>query len=367
MVLLPRGPDALCLPEVNRPSLGPAFLCAACHPPLLLGGCCAACRLLAVVAVSKWLMATVPSHTSVNACSGLITLYALHSTELLTQAAAAQACVPPAAAATVATSPATAGSRGPTAAQAHHTPQLMSSEVQQVPVLPDLLLVASVTLACPGLLADTAQLLLSAMLQPAPPGTYLLPTLSHQQAPSQQLGWTSPQQQPQPQQPETQVFTSPGAAAAASCWPPVVLQLAVLHAQQQQQQQPDAALPGASLAGDAAAAAAAVGPLASSHHTSPLWLWLPQLVLSTAAAVAHPTRMPPELLAAVSAGLLDVLLGAAPAPASCVAASWLRQVLRGSHWDMWRPYLGKPGHLAQRWAQAGVVHHTQKVLQDGSD
>lgn len=325
-----------------------------CHPQLLLGGCCAAaCRLLAVVAVSKWLMATVPSHTSVNTCSGLVTLYALHSTELLTQAAAAQACIPPAAAATVATSPATAGSRGSTAAQAHHTPQLMLSEAQQVPVLPDLLLVASVTLACPGLLADTAQLLLAAMLQPAPPGTYLLPTLPHQQAPSQQLGWTSPQQQPQ-QQPETQVFTSPGAAAAASCWPPVVLQLAVLHAQQQPQQHPDAVPPGASLAVDAAA----VGPLASSHHASPLWLWLPQLVLSTAAAVAHPTRMPPELLAAVSAGLLDVLLGAAPAPASCAAASWLCQVLRGSHWDMWRPYLGKPCHLAQRWAQAGGIQHT---------
>lgn len=325
-----------------------------CYPPLRLGGCCAACRLLAVVAVSKWLMATVPSHTSVNTCSGLVTLYALHSTELLTQAAAAQACIPPAAAATVATSPAITGSRGPTAAQAHHTPQLMLSEAQQVPVLPDLLLVASVTLACPGLLADTAQLLLAAMLQPAPPGTYLLPTLSHQQAPSQQLGWSSSQQQQQPQQPDTHVFTSPGAAAAASCWPPVVLQLAVLHAQQQQQQQADAAPPGAPPAGDAAAA----GPLASSHQASPLWLWLPQLVLSTAAAVAHPTRMPPELLAAVSAGLLDVLLGAAPAPASCVAASWLCQVLRGSHWDLWRPYLGKPGHLAQRWAQAGVTHHT---------
>jgi hypothetical protein len=321
------------------------FLCDLPLTTAVDHGCCAACRLLAVVAVSKWLMATVPSHTSVNTCSGLVTLYALHSTELLTQAAAAQACVPPAAAATVATSPGAVGSRGSTAAQVTH--QLMSTDSQQVPVLPDLLLVASVTLACPGLLADTAQLLLAAMLQPTPPGTYLLPTLSHQQAPSPQLGWSSPQQQQKQQQPqsETQVFTSPGAAAAASCWPPVVLQLAVLHAQQQQQQQqPDASPSGAP---HDTAAAAAAGPLVG-HHAPPLWLWLPQLVLATAAAVSHPTRMPPELLAAVSAGLLDVLLGAAPAPASCVAASWLCQVLRGGHWDLWRPYLGKPGHLTQR-------------------
>jgi hypothetical protein len=305
--------------------------------------------LLILVAVSKWLMATIPSHTSVNTCSGLVTLYALHSTELITQAAAAAAAEP---CSTPGPLAATTTSGRPSPIQPHPKQAQQQQQQQrerqlgqlgQALVLPDLLLIASTSLACPGLLAEAAQLLLAALLQPAPPGTFLPPTLSLNHAGPQRLAWAGTEQQQQQDEVSQQVFTSPGAAAAASCWPSAVLQLAVLYAQQQQQQQQrDASPQGNSPTGGSSTAA---GTALNLHQ---LPLWLPQLVLAAAAAVAHPTRMPPELLAAVSAGLLDVLVGVAPAQSSCVAASWLCQVLRGGHWPLWRPYLGKPGHLAQR-------------------
>jgi hypothetical protein len=304
--------------------------------------CC--CRLLTLVAVSKWLMATIPSHTSVTTCSGLVTLYALHSTELVTQAAAAAAAELCSTSGPLAAASSSRSGGRTSPIQPHPKQQQQQQERQlgyagQASVLPDLLLIASTSLACPGLLAEAAQLLLAALLQPSPPGTYLPPTLSLKHTMPQQLAGAGTEQQ-QHEEVTQQVFTSPGAAAAASCWPPAVLQLAVQYAQQQQ---PDTSPQGNSPTNGSTTAAAGT---AFSLHQLPLWL--PQLVLAGAAAVAHPTRMPPELLAAVSAGLLDVLLGGAPAHSSCVAASWLCQVLRGGHWALWRPYLGKPGHLAQR-------------------
>jgi hypothetical protein len=296
-------------------------------------------------------MASVTSHTSVNTCSGLVTLYALHSSELLTQAAAAQAAATaPSSLQQQATTSPTPTSSSPGAQE-----QLRKQPHQQKhaglshaardpyptpPVVPDLLLISSTALACPGLLAEAAQLLMAALLHPAAPGSFLLPTMAapHQQ---QQLGWSGRgpvqmQQQDEDSSAGEQVFTSPGAAAAASCWPPAVLQLAVLQAQQMQPQQQGSEQP---LQGNSVTAALSLQQLPK---------WMPLLVLSAAAAVARPTRMPPEVLAAVSAGLLDVLLGAAPAHSSCVAASWLSQVLHGGHWAVWRPCLGKPGHLVHR-------------------
>jgi hypothetical protein len=287
-------------------------------------------------------MASVTTHTSVNTCSGLVTLYALHSSELLTQAAAAEA------AATASNTlqqhtrtspPPTSSSPGAQEPHKQHQQAGLSHAVRDPqtspPVVPDLLLISSTALACPGLLAEAAQLLMAALLHPAAPGTFLLPTL---RAPHQQLGragWGPAQMQQQAEDAGEQVFTSPGAAAAASCWPPAVLQLAVLQAQQLQQQQQGLEQP-------------QQGNLATALSLQQLPKWMPLLVLSAAAAVAHPTRMPAELLAAVSAGLLDILLGAAPAHSSCVAASWLSQVLHGGHWAVWRPCLGKPGHLVHR-------------------
>lgn len=310
---------------------------------LLLLHICFVCRLLTLVGISKWLMASVPSHTSVNTCSGLVTLYALTITDMLTQAAdrTARASMP--APSPRALSPAAAGllSRGRSPAQQQHPMQHQHHWLQesrpQAPVLPDLLLIASSSLACPGILAEAAQLLLAALLHPAAPGTFMVPALSNTQAAALQHGWVDPHSHEQQQQQQLQqVFTSPGAAAAASCWPSSVLQLAVLQAQQQQQQQPDQVQQ-------------ANSPAGCVLSLQQLPLWLPRLVLSAAGAVAHPSAMPPELLAAVSACLLDVLLGAAPANSSCVAASWLCQVLRGGHWALWRPCLGKPGHLVHRW------------------
>lgn len=306
------------------------------------------CRLLTLVALSKWLMASVTSHTSVNTCSGLVTLYALHSSELLTQAAAAQAAAtaPSSLQQQATTSPTpTPGAQEQLRKQPHQQKHAGLSHAARdpyptPPVVPDLLLISSTALACPGLLAEAAQLLMAALLHPAATGTFLLPTMAapHQQ---QQLGWAGRgpvqmQQQDEDSSAGEQVFTSPGAAAAASCWPPAVLQLAVLQAQQMQPQQQGSEQP---LQGNLVTAALSLQQLPK---------WMPLLVLSAAAAVAHPTRMPPEVLAAVSAGLLDVLLGAAPARSSCVAASWLSQVLHGGHWAVWRPCLGKPGHLVHR-------------------
>jgi hypothetical protein len=220
-------------------------------------------------------------------------------------------------------------------------------------------MIASSSLVCPGLLAEAAQLLMAALLNPAAPGTFLLPTLPQDPStPTGQLGgWFVPSSPQQQQQGVQQVFTSPGAAAAASCWPPAVLQLALLHAQQQQQQHPDASQQRDSSSGAQATptpTAAAAGGVLSLQQ---LPLWMPHLVLSAAAAVAHPSRMPPELLAAVSACLLDVLLGCAPGPSSCVAGGWLCQVVRGGGGTLalWRPYLGKPGHLVHRWVGRGGV------------
>jgi hypothetical protein len=309
-------------------------------------------------------MASIPTPTSVHTCSGLVTLYALQSTELITKAAAAAAhsvvAVPASPAAATGRDP----RQGPTGSLSPHQQQQQHRQLcGSVPlVLPDLLMVSSTSLVYPGLLAEAAHLLLAALLHPAAPATFPLPTLPQDinTLPGQSLvypgqpgSWCGPSSPQQQQQEGQQVFTSPGAAAAASCWPPAVLQLAVLHAQQQQQQ-PDAAQQQDSSSASqatptpAAVAAAAAGGVLSLQQ---LPLWLPHLVLSAAAAVAHPTRMPPELLAAVSAGLLDVLLGPAPGPSSCVAGGWLCQVVRGGggHWAVWRPYLGKPGHLVHRW------------------
>jgi hypothetical protein len=270
------------------------------------------CRLLTLVALSKWLMTSVPTQASVFACSGLVTQYALHLPELLAQVAAASKQTAAAAAAAAGLSPRSS----PAGMQLHARSQQPASAVQT-----DLLLLSSAMLACPGLLAEAAQLLLTALLHPAVPGSYAVLELpqAHHHAEQQQL-----------------VFTLPGAAAAASCWPPAVMQLAVLQQLQQQQQQQQAGQ------------SPQQQQPALSLSLQQLPLWLPQLVLSAAAAVGHPAEVPPELLAAVAAALIDVLLGTAPASSSCIAAGWLCQLLRSGAWAVWRPYIGKPAHLVHR-------------------
>jgi hypothetical protein len=312
-------------------------------------------------------MAGLPSRTACNACSGLITLYALDMPELLANA--------------------NASTRALTAYAAPNTRKLQlathkaaaaaaaAAEAKCVGVaLIDLCLIASTSLSAGGLLAEAAQLLLAALLHPAPAGSFAVPALPPLQQQQQQgLAQYGPSQQPvqaypalpniaqvqqhdaaeYQQQQQRQVVFMPGSSAvAASCWPPAVLQLAVAHqwdqlhaththqqqtvTQQQQQQQQDVAQ----------------HRLLSLDHLPD---WLPLLVLSSAAAVSHPNDVPGELLAAVAAGLIDVLLAAAPGPASCTAAGWLCQLLRSGAWGTWRPYIGKPAYLMHRWGQFGDV------------
>jgi hypothetical protein len=242
--------------------------------------------------------------------------------------------------------------------------------------LVDLCLVASTSLSAGGLLAEAAQLLLAALLHPAPAGSFAvpaLPPLQQQQGVAQygsvqqpvqaypaalvSVNFGQEQQQDaahyqQQQQQQRQVVFMPGSsAAAASCWPPAALQLAVAHQwdqlhgtthhhhhHQQQQQQ--------AVTQQQQNVATPQHRLLSLDHLPD---WLPLLVLSSAAAVSHPNEVPGELLAAVAAGLIDVLLADAPGPASCTAAGWLCQLLRSGAWGTWRPYIGKPAYLMHRW------------------
>jgi hypothetical protein len=284
--------------------------------------------LLALTSLAKWLMAGLPTRTACNACSGLITLYALNLPELL-----AKTCTPtPTAAAT--------GKAQATAAAAAEPARTGASLV-------DLGLISSTSLAAGGLLVEAAQLLLAALLHPAPAGTFPVPALPALQQQQQQQDSALQLVQAYPvsvdlsdqhqQQQQQQVVFMPGSAAAASCWPPAVLQLAVahhwdqLHATQQQQQHAQQLL-----------------------SLDRLPDWLPLLVLSAAAAVSHPHEVPGELMAAVAAGLIDVLLAAAPGPASCTAAGWLCQLLRSGAWGTWRPYIGKPAYLMHRCFLQGL-------------
>jgi hypothetical protein len=310
---------------------------------------CHLCRLLALTSLAKWLMAALPSRTACNACSGLITLHALNMPDLL---------------ATTSPSALTASPASRKLQSATHKAAAAVAEPTGVGVaLVDLCLVASTSLSAGGLLAEAAQLLLAALLHPAQAGSFAVPALPPSQQQEQGLARYGSLQQPvqaypaaldlaQEQQQRQVVFMSGSSAAAASCWPPAVLQLAVAHQwdqlhcatphhhQQQQgaiQQQQNKATPQHRL-------------LSLDHLPD----WLPLLVLSSAAAVSHPNEVPGELLAAVAAGLIDVLLAAAPGPASCTAAGWLCQLLRSGAWGTWRPYIGKPAYLMHRWGAVTV-------------
>jgi hypothetical protein len=251
--------------------------------------------LLTLTAIGKWILSVLTTRTACNASSGLVTWYALTFPELLNSQRKMSS--PGAAAAAAAGAAVGAQPRG--------SPE----------VVPDLLLIASISLLPAGLLLEAAQLLMAALLHPAAPGTFLVAEASQQQ-----------QQQPSTIQ---AVFSAPGSAVAASCWPPSVLKLVLYHQQQQQQQQH------------------LKQPASRCLPLTPLPL--PLLVLSAAAAVTNTAQVPPELLAAVAAELIDVLLVAAPGSSSVTAAGWLCQVLRSSHhWHLWRPYVGKPSYLMQR-------------------
>jgi hypothetical protein len=293
------------------------------------------CRLLALTSLAKWLMSCLPTRTACNASSSLITLYALHLPELLT----GNNSTPTTAAAAANAQPHSAKSPPPAAAA--------GESAGSGAALVDLCLLSSTSLASGGLLAEAAQLLLGALLHPAAAGSFPVPELPAMQqqrqqdmATLQQVQAYPPvidsvqQQQQQQQQQATWVFMPGSSSSAASCWPPAVLQLAVARRHDQLLHE-------------------------ATHNDKPqkqqmlpldcLPDWLPLLVLSAAAAAKYPHEVPGELLAAVAAGLIDVLLAAAPGPASAIAASWLCQVLRSGAWSTWRPYIGKPAYLMQRW------------------
>lgn len=290
--------------------------------------------------MGKWLMSGVASATACNAASGVITLYAAGLVESMRDADTAEATAAAHSSEQQrcsSTAGMTAGRAPPIADGAVAVDGWMNSAVavsqqisgikqQQVQrparansndVLVDLPLIASTSLAATGVLAESAKLLLAALLHPAPRGTYPVPALLSADSSQQQGG--------------SAVFIAPGSAAAASCWPPAVLQFSLLHHQHTHQ------------------------PQQQSLVMSDVQSWLPLLVLSAAAAVPHAGQVPEELVAAVSAGLLEVLLGAAPAAPSCTAAAWLCDVLRSGRWHCWRPYLGKPAYLLQRWGTAAVA------------
>lgn len=297
------------------------------------------CRLLSLVALSRWLLSIVATTqltpTAAAGAAGALSEAAPRIVDMMRRAAPSGAASP------AVTMPRAA------AAKSHDTPQTPTSmspakQQQQIqhgggvrPVLNDLPLVSSI--CCSGsssstsLLSEAAHLILAALVKPAPPGTYAVPAAGPSAA-GYSTTTTSTLQQQQgvgihsvQGNHSSAVFTSPGAAAAASCWPPAVLQLALLHHHQQQGVSSQRYL--------------------NLHN---LQSWLPLLVLSATAATAAPAEVPPELLAAVSASLLDVLFGAAPAAASVTAAGVLCGVLKSGGWHWWRPYLGKPAYIIQR-------------------
>jgi hypothetical protein len=85
------------------------------------------------------------------------------------------------------------------------------------------------------------------------------------------------------------------------------------------------------------------------HQAQALAQLLPQLVVSAAACVAHPQAVPRTLLACAGGCLAEVVLAAAPAPPSLLAASLLAQALTGAQAGLWLLHLGQTTALLARW------------------